>query len=94
MKNILRQVPLGKVYKSLFTAYSNVVAVKIKLPKYQHENFLSIARRLNQENVLKEPTIEELMLTTLRILMKEYEENPQSVITYFLRETSRLQGRA
>ena len=85
-----RQVPLGKVYKSLLIAYSNVIAVKIELPESQHNIFLSIARRLNQEKVLKESTIEELMLTTLRILIKEYEENPESVITYFLRETSGL----
>ena len=84
------KMPLGKVYKSLSIAYSNMIAVKIELPKSQYKNFLSVARRLNQENVLKEPTIEELMLTTLRILIKEYEENPKSVITYFLRETSRL----
>ena len=90
MKNNLRQVPLRKVYKSLLIAYSNVIAVKIELPESQHKIFLSIARRLNQEKVLKEPTIEELMLTTLKILIKEYEENPESVITYFLRETSRL----
>jgi hypothetical protein len=34
---------------------------------------------------LKEQTVEELILTTLRILIKEYEENPESVITYFLK---------
>jgi hypothetical protein len=38
---------------------------------------------------LKEHTIEELMLATLRILIKEYEENPQSVINYFLKRNSR-----
>jgi hypothetical protein len=50
--------------------------------------FLSIATRLNQENVLKEATIEELMLATLRILIKEYEESPESVITYFLKRNN------
>jgi hypothetical protein len=65
-----------------------LITVEIKLAQSQHDTFLSIARRLNQENVLKEPTIEELMLATLRILIKEYEENPQSVITYFLKRNS------
>jgi hypothetical protein len=65
-----------------------LIKVEIKLSQSQHDIFLSIARRLNQENVLKEPTIEELMLATLRILIKEYEENPQSVITYFLKRNS------
>ena len=47
-----------------------MIAVKIELPQSQHDIFLSIATRLNQENVLKEATIEELMLATLRILIK------------------------
>jgi hypothetical protein len=65
-----------------------VIAVKIELPQSQHDIFLSIATRLNQENVLKEATIEELMLATLRILIKEYEESPESVITYFLKRNN------
>lgn len=65
-----------------------MIAVKIELPQSQHDIFLSIATRLNQENVLKEATIEELMLATLRILIKEYEESPESVITYFLKRNN------
>jgi hypothetical protein len=61
------------------------VTAKIELSQSLHDNSLSIATRLYQENVLKEQTVEELMLTTLRILIKEYEENPDSVVTYFLR---------
>ena len=53
-----------------------MIAVEIELIESQHDILLSVARRLNQENVLKKPTIEELMLTTLRILIKEYQENP------------------
>jgi hypothetical protein len=61
------------------------VTVKIGLSQSLHDISLSIATRLYQENVLKEQTVEELMLATLKILIKEYEENPESVITYFLK---------
>jgi len=44
--------------------------------------------RLNQENTLKEPKVEELMITTLRILINEYEENPRSVSTYFMKRNT------
>jgi hypothetical protein len=62
-----------------------LVTAKIELSPSLYDISLSIATRLYQENVLKEQTVEELMLTTLRILIKEYEENPESVITYFLK---------
>jgi hypothetical protein len=62
-----------------------LVTIKIELSQSLHDISLSIATRLYQENVLKEQTVEELILTTLRILIKEYEENPESVITYFLK---------
>ena len=65
-----------------------MIAVKIELSYSQHAILLSIARRLKQENVLKEPTIEELMLATLKILTKEYRDNPQSVVAYFLKRRS------
>jgi hypothetical protein len=61
------------------------VTVKIGLSQSLHDISLSIATRLYQENVLKEQTVEELMLATLKILIKEYEKNPESVITYFLK---------
>jgi hypothetical protein len=66
-------------------AYSNLVTARIELSQSLYDISLSIATRLYQENVLKEQTVEELILTTLRILIKEYEENPESVITYFLK---------
>jgi hypothetical protein len=62
-----------------------LVTAKIELSQSLYDISLSIATRLYQKNVLKEQTVEELMLTTLRILIKEYEENPESVITYFLK---------
>jgi hypothetical protein len=62
-----------------------LVTAKIELSQSLYDISLSIATRLYQENVLKEQTVEELMLTTLGILIKEYEENPESVITYFLK---------
>jgi hypothetical protein len=61
------------------------MTAKIELSQSVYNISLSIATRLYQENVLKEQTVEELILTTLRILIKEYEENPESVITYFLK---------
>lgn len=82
------QMLLRKVYKLRLIAYSNLVTVKIELSQSQYDDSSSIATRLNQENALKEPTIEELILSTLRILIKEYEENPQSVIAYFLKRNS------
>jgi hypothetical protein len=65
-----------------------LVTVKIELSQSQFDNSSSIATRLNQENALKEPTIEELILSTLRILIREYKDNPQSVIAYFLKRIS------
>jgi hypothetical protein len=73
---------------SLLIDYFNLVTLKIEISQSQHDTFISIAKRLSQENGLKEPTIEELVLATLRILIKEYEENPQSVITYYLKRHS------
>ena len=64
------------------------MAIKIELPQSQYDIALSIATRLNQENVLKEPKVEELMIATLRILIDEYKENSWSVVTYYMkRET-------
>jgi hypothetical protein len=63
-------------------------AVEIELIQSQHDILLSMARRLHQENVLKKPTIEELLLAILRILVKEYQENPQSVTAYFQKRNS------
>lgn len=60
-----------------------MIAVEIELIQSLHDILLSVVRRLNQENVLKKPTIEEL-----RILIKEYQENPQSVTTYFQKRNS------
>jgi hypothetical protein len=60
-----------------------LVTTKIELSQSLYDISLSIATRLYQKSVLKEQTVEELILTTLKILIKEYEENPESVITYF-----------
>jgi hypothetical protein len=65
-----------------------LVTIKIGLPQSQFDIALSIARRLNRENTLKEPKVEELMIATLRILINEYEENPRSVSTYFMKRNS------
>jgi hypothetical protein len=65
-----------------------LVTIKIGLPQSQYDTALSIAKRLNRENTLKEPKVEELMITTLRILINEYEENPRSVITYFMKRNT------
>lgn len=62
--------------------------IKIELPQSQYDIALSIATRLYQENTLKEPKIEELMIATLRILIDEYKENSRSVITYFMKRNT------
>ena len=61
------------------------MAIKIELPQSQYDIALSIATRLNQENVLKGPKVEELMIATLRILIDEYKENSRSVVTYYMK---------
>ncbi len=65
-----------------------MVIIKIELPQSQYNIALSIATRLYQENTLKEPKVEELMITTLRILIDEYKENSRSVITYFMKRNT------
>jgi hypothetical protein len=65
-----------------------LVTIKIGLPQSQYDTALSIAMRLNRENTLKEPKVEELMIATLRILVNEYKENPRSVITYFMKRNT------
>jgi hypothetical protein len=62
--------------------------IEIELPQSQYDFALFIATRLNQENTLKEPKVEELMIATLRILMDEFKENSQSVITYFMKRNT------
>jgi hypothetical protein len=62
--------------------------IKIELPQSQYNIALSIATRLYQENTLKEPKVEELMIATLRILIDEYKENSRSVITYFMKRNT------
>lgn len=62
--------------------------IEIELSQSQYDIALSIATRLNQENTLKEPKVEELMIATLRILMDEYKENSQSVVTYFMKRNT------
>jgi hypothetical protein len=62
--------------------------VRIEVSQPQYDISLSIATRLNQENALNEPTIEELIRTTLRILINEYESDPRRVINYYLKRNS------
>jgi hypothetical protein len=62
--------------------------VRIEVSQPQYDISLSIATRLHQENALNEPTIEELMRTTLRILINEYEADPRQVINYYLKRNS------
>jgi hypothetical protein len=59
--------------------------IKIELPQSQYDIASSIATRLNQENVLKEPKLEELMVVTMRILIDEYQENSRSVVTFYMK---------
>ena len=65
-----------------------MIAVKIELSPSQNDVLLSVGRRLKQENILKERTIEELTLATLKVLIKEYPDSPNFVATYFLKRYS------
>ena len=62
--------------------------IEIELSQSQYDIALSIATRLNQENTLKEPKEEELMIATLRILIDEYKVDSQSVVTYFMKRNT------
>lgn len=62
--------------------------IEIELPQSQYDIALSIATRLNRENTLKDPKVEELVIATLRILINEYKENSQSVVTYFMKRNT------
>ena len=64
-----------------------MVTIKIGLTKSQYAVALSIATRLNQENALKEPKVEELVHVTLKILFDEYKGNSRSVVNYFIKRT-------
>jgi hypothetical protein len=76
---------LKKIYTSTIVTIDKLVTTKIELPQSQYDIALSIATRLNQENVLKEPKVEELIIATLRILIDEYKENSRSVVTYYVK---------
>lgn len=65
-----------------------MITIKIDPSKFRYDVALSIASRLYQENVLKKPTIEELLIATSKILIKEYEDNPMSVVAYFMKKTN------
>lgn len=60
-----------------------MVTIEIELSQSQYDNAASIASKLYQENTLNEQKVEELIDVTLKILINEYEENPQSVVAYF-----------
>ena len=60
-----------------------MVTIEIELSQSQYDNAASIASRLYQENTLNEQKVEELIDVTLKILINEYVENPQSVVAYF-----------
>jgi hypothetical protein len=62
-----------------------LVTLEIELSQSQYDNAASIASRLYQENTLNEPKVEELIGVTLKILINEYEENPKSVVAYFMK---------
>jgi hypothetical protein len=67
--------------------FDKLVTIEIDLTKSQYDIALSIATRLNQENILKEQRVQELINVTLKILISEYSENPRSVVDYFIKRT-------
>jgi len=60
-----------------------MVTIKIGISQTQNDILLSIAKKLHEEGVLKEPSIEALLLNTLKIVIKEYSSDPQSLVMYF-----------
>ena len=54
-----------------------MATIKIEISETQNDILLSIAKRLCEEGVLKEPNIEALLLNTLEIVIKEYSSDPQ-----------------
>jgi hypothetical protein len=62
--------------------------VTIKIGISQTQILLSIAKKLHEEGVLKEPSIEALLLNTLKIVIKEYSSDPQSLVMYFKKRKS------
>ncbi|HZD34913.1 MAG TPA: hypothetical protein VE130_06880 [Nitrososphaeraceae archaeon] len=64
-----------------------MATIKVELTKSQYAIALAIATKLNQENTLKEPKVEELINVTLKILIDEYKENSRSVVDYFTKRT-------
>jgi hypothetical protein len=65
-----------------------MVDITIEVSQFEYDISLSIATKLNQENALNEPTIEELIRSTLKILINEYEADPRQVINYYLKRNS------
>ena len=65
-----------------------MITIGIELSQSQYEMASFIAARLNQENTLKEPKVEELVIAMLKILINEYKENSQSVVTYFTKRNT------
>lgn len=60
-----------------------MLTVKLELSEIHYNTYLSVAKRLYDEDVLEEPTIAALLLHTLQIMNKEYGSDPQSLVMYF-----------
>ena len=60
-----------------------MLTLKLELSEIHYNTYLSIAKRLYEEDILEEPTTEALLLQTLRIVNKEYVSDPQSLVKYF-----------
>ena len=65
-----------------------MVTIKIGISQTQNDILLSVAKKLHEEGVLKEPSIEVLLLNTLKIAIKEYSSDPQSLVMYFKKRKS------
>lgn len=53
------------------------------LPQSEYDSAAIVANVLYRENCLEEPSVEALALSTIRIIIEEYAENPQSLISYY-----------
>lgn len=60
--------------------------IRSLLPQSEYDSAAIVAKALYKENCLDEPSVEALASCTIRIIIKEYTENPQSLISYYKRK--------
>jgi hypothetical protein len=75
MENTENRLPTKKIKK-----------MRSILPRHEYDSAAVVAKALYEEDCLDAPTVEALTLRTIRIIIKEYEENPVSFVSYYKRK--------